>query len=178
MFGHQNFGYKFEIFINVPIPSRTMFGQQICGIFKKLWILFEIFDNIPIPSKTMFGQQIRHNPGWLRARWRWGRWVRRGTWWWWSRSRSHLWKRRRNFDKGIFFSLCFKNFYKGIFFSLCIKIFLEGSLTSEEIETNGGWGMVNEQTMLVKSKSHFQKLTVLCYFQNYDFALLLSLNNF
>ena len=39
---------------------------------------------------------------------------------------------------------------------VCIEIFLEKSLTSEEIETNGGWGIVNEQTMFVKSKSNFR----------------------
>ena len=60
--------------------------------------------------------------------------------------------------------------HKDIFFCVCIKIFLEESLTSEEIETNGGWGIVNEQTMLVKSKSHFQRLSVLYYFKNYDFC--------
>ena len=47
------------------------------------------------------------------------------------------------------------NIWKCVFL-VCIKIFLEKSLTSEEIETNGGWGIVNEQTMFVKSKSNFR----------------------
>ena len=91
-----------------------------------------------LPSRTMFGRQIQRNPEWWRAHWRSGRSTLRGTWpgsgswrwWWWSMVTKMMVMTTK---KVILLEI------RKVFAALlCIKIFLEKTLTSEEIETNGG----------------------------------------